>query len=158
MIASSITYGSAGLRLSTKDGKPAMTEAWKNPQLTSYFTTPVAVGKEHLYLVTGTPPGFGGRGTPPQASLHCVEVATGKVLWTHEKVGRYHAALLRTGDGKLLMLEDQGDLVLIDPSPKEYRELARSKACGATWSHAAFADGRLYLRDDKEIICLRLGE
>jgi hypothetical protein len=118
-----------------KDDQPAVSEAWKNPQLTSYFTTPVAVGTEHLYFVTGTPPGFGGTRTTPRADLHCVEVATGKVLWTHEKVGRYHAGLLRTGDGKLLMLEDQGDLVLLDPSPKGYRELARSKVCGATWAH-----------------------
>jgi outer membrane protein assembly factor BamB len=159
LIASSITSGGAGLRLSTKDGKPAMSEAWKNPQLTSYFTTPVAVGNEHLYFVTGTPPGLGGGGMrTPQADLHCVETATGKALWKHEKVGRYHAGLLRTGDGKLLVLEDQGDLVLVDPNPKEYKELARSKVCGATWAHPALADGKLYLRDDKEIICLQMGE
>jgi outer membrane protein assembly factor BamB len=157
LIASSITFGAVGLRLSAKDGKPTVSEAWKNPQLTSYFTTPVAVGSEHLYFVTGTPPGLGGRRTPPQADLHCVEAATGKALWKHEKVGRFHAGLLRTGDGKLLMLEDQGDLVLVDPSPKEYRELARSKVCGATWAHPALAGGKLYLRDNKEILCLQLG-
>jgi outer membrane protein assembly factor BamB len=158
LIASSITYGGAGLRLGRKDDRPAVSEAWKNPQLTSYFTTPVAVGTEHLYFVTGTPPGFGGPRTAPRADLHCVEVATGKVSWTHEKVGRYHAGLLRTGDGKLLMLEDQGDLVLVDPSPKEYRESARSRVCGATWAHPALSDGKLYIRDDREILCLQLGE
>jgi outer membrane protein assembly factor BamB len=158
LIASSITYGAAGLRLSAQDGKPAMSVAWKAPQLTSYFTTPVAAGAEQVYFVTGTPPGLGGRRTPPRADLHCVEPATGKVQWKHEKVGRYHAGLLRTGDGKLLMLEDQGDLVLVDPGPKEYRELARSRVCGATWAHPALADGKLYLRDDKEVLCLQLGE
>jgi outer membrane protein assembly factor BamB len=159
LVASAITFGGAGLSLTTKEGRPAMTEAWTNPALTSYFTTPVAVGKDHLYLVTGTPPvPGGGYRTPPQANLHCVEAATGKALWKHEKVGRYHAGLMRTGDGKLLMLEDQGDLVMVDPSPKEYRELARSKACGATWSHPALAGGKLYVRDDKEIICLQLGQ
>jgi outer membrane protein assembly factor BamB len=158
LVASTISFGGAGLRLSTKDGKPAVTEAWKSPQLTSYFTTPVAFGKDYLYLVTGTPPGVGGPRTPPQADLHCVEAATGKELWKREKVGRYHAGLMRTGDGKLLMLEDRGDLVLVDPSPKEYRELARSPVCGATWAHPALAGGKLYIRDDKEILCLQLGE
>jgi outer membrane protein assembly factor BamB len=157
LLASAITYGSAGLRLTTKDGKPAMSEAWTNPRLTSYFTTPVAVGTDHVYLVTGTTPNFL-KPTPPQADLHCVEAATGKTLWTRPKVGQYHASLLRTGDDKLLMLEDGGDLVLLDPSPKEYRELARAKVCGATWAHPALAGGKLYLRDDKEVICLRLGE
>ena len=93
-----------------------------------------------------------------EADLHCVEATTGKSLWTRPKVGQYHASLLRTGDDKLLMLEDGGDLVLIDPSPKEYHELARSKVCRSTWAHPALADGKLYLRDDKEVICLRLGE
>jgi outer membrane protein assembly factor BamB len=158
LLASSITYGSAGLRLSTKDGKPAANEAWTNPQLTSYFTTPVAIGKDHLFLVTGTPPSYGGRRAPPQANLHCVEAATGKILWKHEKVGRYHAGLMRTGDGKVLMLDDRGDLVLVDASPKAYRELARSKVCGATWSHPALANGKLYLRDNKELLCLQMGE
>jgi outer membrane protein assembly factor BamB len=159
LVASSITFGSVGLRLSPKDNRPTQSEAWKNPQLTSYFTTPVTVGTEHLYFVTGTPPGLGGGGRRmAQADLHCVEAATGKPLWKREKVGRFHAGLLRTGDGKLLMLEDRGDLVLIDPSPKEYRELARSKVCGATWAHLALVGGRLYLRDDKEILCLQMGK
>jgi hypothetical protein len=93
-----------------------------------------------------------------EADLRCIEVKTGKSLWTRQKVGKFHASLLRTGDDKLLMLEDGGDLVLLDPNPKEYRELARSKVCGATWAHPALAGGRLYLRDDKEVLCLQLGE
>src|SRR5262249_14592035 len=43
LLASSITYGSVGLRLESKDAKPAASEIWKNPELTSYFTTPVPV-------------------------------------------------------------------------------------------------------------------
>lgn len=156
LLASAITYGSAGLRLTTKDGKPAMSEAWKEPKLTSYFTTPVAVGTDHIYMVSAKVNVLNPK--EAQADLHCVEAATGKSLWTRAKVGQYHASLLRTGDDKLLMLEDGGDLVLLDPGPKEYRELARSKICGATWAHPALVGGKLYLRDDKEIICVRLGE
>jgi outer membrane protein assembly factor BamB len=158
LFASSITFGSAGLRLTTKEDRPAVSQAWKSPALTSYFTTPVTVGREHLYLVSAALPAFGGARQPPRADLHCVETATGKSLWKREKVERYHAGLMRTGDGKILMLEDQGELVLVDPNPKEYRELARSKVCGATWSHPALANGKLYLRDDKEILCLQLGK
>jgi len=153
LLASSITFGSAGLRLETKDGKPTQSEAWKDPKLTSYFSTPVAVGDEHIYLVIGSNPLAGG---PAQADLHCIEAKTGQVLWTRPKVGQYHASLLRTGNDKLLMLEDKGDLVLVDPNAKEYKELARAKVCGATWAHPALAGGKLYLRDDKEVICLQL--
>lgn len=152
LIASSVTYGSVGLRLGTKDGKPDARQVWKNAALTCYFSTPVAVGGEDLYLVTGTilP--------PAQVTLRCVDPKTGKERWQKPGVGKYQAALLRTGDDKLLMLEDGGHLALLDPNPKQFRSLARSKVCGETWAHPALADGMLYVRDNKEVICLRLGQ
>jgi len=154
LVASSITYGSVGLRLETKDGKPSATRLWKNDALTCYFSTPVAVGPDHVYLVTGSKP----LASSPQATLRCIEARTGKELWLKSKVGKYHATLLRTGDQKLLLLEEAGNLVLLDPDPKEYRELARAEICGETWAHPALADGRLYVRDAQEVICLQLGE
>src|SRR5262249_6600191 len=125
--------------------------------LTCYFSTPVSVGKEHLYLVTGKLPNPLAPKTPPVATLHCVEAKTGKVLWSRPKVGEYHASLLRTGDDRLLMLEEFGDLVLLQPDPKEYKELARTKVCDKTWAHPALANGLLYLRDEKDVLCVQLG-
>lgn len=154
LVASSITYGSVGVRLEMKDGKPNATRVWKNDALTCYFSTPVAVGTDHLYLVSGTKPPT----LSPQATLHCIDARTGKELWHKSKVGKYHAALLRTGDQKLLLLEEAGNLALLDPNPKEYRELARAKICGETWAHPTLANGRLYVRDAQEIICLQLTE
>jgi len=161
LVASSITLGSAGLRLESKEDQLAAAPLWKNPALTSYFATPVAVGKEHFYMVTGTNPLSALNPLAkkkPVATLHCVETGTGKVLWQRPGVGQYHASLLRTGDNKLLMLEERGGLVLLDPDPKEYRELARAKVCGHTWAHAAVADGRLFLRDDEELLCLEMSK
>jgi outer membrane protein assembly factor BamB len=149
MFASSITYGGVGLKLEspTKLGE----KLWHDENLTCYFSTPIAVGKE-LYVVAGTkPPALFN-----QATLHCLDLATGKKHWTGRKVGSYHASLLRTGDDKLLLLEEVGNLVLLDPTPKEYRELARAKICGNTWAHPALADGRLYVRDDRELVCVEL--
>ncbi len=161
LIASAITLGSVGLRLETREGQPAAALHWKNPALTSYFSTPVAVGKEHFYMVTGTNPLSilnPVAKKKPSATLNCVATDSGKVLWQRPKVGTYHASLLRTGDNKLLMLEERGDLVLLDPNPKEYRELARAKVCGHTWAHPALANGRLYVRDDRELICLQMSK
>jgi outer membrane protein assembly factor BamB len=157
LVGSSITYGSAGLHLETKDTKPAYQQEWTNKDLTCYFSTPVAVGKDQLYMVTGKLPNPLAPRTPPAATLHCVEAKTGKILWSRPKVGEYHASLLRTGDDKLLMLEEFGDLVLLQPDAKEYKELARTKVCGKTWAHPALANGLLYLRDEKDVLCVRLG-
>lgn len=151
LLASSVTLGSFGLHLAAKDGKPAAEEIWKNAALTCYFSTPVPVGDRHVYLVTGSL-------LPPQrALLRCIDVKTGKETWPKPKVvGVYHSSLLRTGDNKLLLLEEAGNLVLLDPDPSAYRELARSKVCGQTWAHPALANGLLYLRDNKELLCVQL--
>jgi outer membrane protein assembly factor BamB len=149
LFATSVTFGGVALKA---DGK----EAWKGDKYNSYFATPVAVGTDQMYLVTCTKPSL-----VPQrmmATLRCVDAATGKERWSRDKVGKYHASLMRVGGDKLLMLEEEGDLVLIDPSTKEYKELARAKVCGNTWAHPALVGGKLYVRDNKELICLQLGE
>jgi outer membrane protein assembly factor BamB len=153
LLASSITYGSVALELLTADGKPAAKEEWKNTELTSYFTTPVIVGTDDLYMVTGSNPlGF----TKTPATLQAVDLKTGKKRWSKPGVGEYHAALVRTADDKILMMEEGGTLVLLQADPKAYRELARSKVCGHAWAHPAIAGGRLYVRDEKELVCVQL--
>ncbi|HET6576469.1 MAG TPA: PQQ-binding-like beta-propeller repeat protein [Fimbriiglobus sp.] len=147
IVGSSVTAGSIAVR---PGDKPEV--VWKDEKLTCYFSTPVVVGP-HLYMVNGAASLFN-----PSITLRCVEAATGKVLWSQAKVGKYHAALLRTGDNKLLMLDDAGSLMLLQPDPAGYKELCRSKVCGATWAHPALSDGRVYVRDEKELICLKIAE
>ena len=153
LLGSSVTFGSVALKMEDGTSGPQVKELWTDPKYTCYFSTPVAVGA-HVYLVTGTNPLAKAKTTT--ATLRCIEAASGKELWTRENVGKYHASLVRTGDGKLLMLEEAGDLVLLEPNAKEYRELARSKICGNTWAHPAVADGRLYVRDGGELVCVEL--
>jgi outer membrane protein assembly factor BamB len=150
-LTASVTAGAVAVKEVEKDGKPAVEQVWKNPALNCYFSTPVTVGKDHIYLVTGV------LAINPTVTLKCVESATGKEAWKKEKVGKYHAALLKLADGNLLMHDDTtGGLHLLAPNVKEYEELAKSKACGTTWAHPAIADGRIYVRDNKELICLSL--
>jgi outer membrane protein assembly factor BamB len=150
LVASSVTFGAMGVKLLDASAK----EVWMKPELNCYFSTPVAVGKEHLYIVTATKPSLAVK--KMFCTLRCIEASTGKELWNRPNVGKYHASLLRTGDNKLLLLEEAGNLVLVDPNPNEYKELARSKICGNTWAHPALADGKLYVRDGKELVCVPL--
>lgn len=154
VFASSITFGSVGLQLESMDGKTTPKQLWKRADLTCYFATPVPVG-EQLYVVTGTNPLVSRNSV---ADLHCIDFRSGKELWKKPKVGKYHATVMRTGDSKLLMLEEAGDLVLVDPNPQEYRELARAKVCGETWAHPALSNGKLYVRDNKEVICVEISK
>lgn len=150
IVGSSVTAGSVALRI-TGEGKPVAEQVWKDGKLTCYFSTPVLVGP-HLYMVNGV-----ASLTNASITLRCVEAATGKVLWTKEKVGKYHAALVRTADDKLLMLDDAGNLILLQPDATGYKELCRAKACGETWAHPALSDGRVFVRDNKELVALKLG-
>jgi outer membrane protein assembly factor BamB len=148
VIGGSVTDGSIGLKVTHAGGKWAAAKEWLKPELTCYFSTPVLAGK-HLYMINGT-----ASFTNPTVTLRCVELETGKVAWERKNVGKYHAALVRTGDNKLLMLDDTGALTLFEADPSGYKELVRSKVCGATWAHPALVDGRVYLRDEKELICV----
>ena len=148
IVGSSVTAGSVALRVKGR-GEPE--QVWKDDKLTCYFSTPVLVGP-HLYMVNGA-----ATLTNPAITLRCVEAATGKVLWAKEKVGKYHAALVRTAGDKLLMLDDAGNLVLLQPEAAGYKELCRAKACGPTWAHPALSDGRVFVRDDKELVALKVG-
>ncbi len=152
LLASSITYGSVGLHLLSSNGHPQPAKAWKNDRLTCYFSTPIGLEGRYFYLVTGTKP----PALFPEATLHCIEAQTGKELWNRQKVGKYHASLLRTGNNRILLLEEDGNLVLLRPNPSRYEELARAKVSGETWAHPALAHGRLYVRDNKELLCLEL--
>ncbi len=153
VIGSTITGGAIGLKVTEKDGKYATEKAWFNKALNCYFSTPLVVG-EHLYMING-----GASFTNPQIVLRCVELKTGKVLWEKKDVGKYHAAVLRCGSAgkeQLLMLDDTGFLTLFEANAKEFKELARSKVCGNTWAHPALLDGKLYLRDEKDLMCFEL--
>jgi outer membrane protein assembly factor BamB len=100
----------------------------------------------------------GGLLPPPQSDLQCVEIATGKIIWTKKKVGKYHASLVRTADNKILMLEDFGSLVMFEPNASGYKEICRAKVCGHTWAHPAVSEGRVFLRDEKELLCVDLNQ
>jgi outer membrane protein assembly factor BamB len=152
LVTSTISTGTSAVRLAERDGKPTASQLWQEKEMTAYFSTGVLAGGEHLYVVTNVIEPL------PSASLRCVELKTGKQLWKEEGVGYFHAGLMRTGDGKLLVLNDSGVLKLIEADPKGYRELCQAKVCGGTFVIPALADGRLYVRDGKEVVCLQLAE
>jgi outer membrane protein assembly factor BamB len=149
MIASTQAHGAVALAVRKKGDQLTAEPAWQNKDMKSYFSSGVAAG-DRLYLITNTTEPL------PAASLTCVDVKSGKQLWSKKPVGYFHASVVRTGDGKLLVLSDAGNLSLLEPDDKGARELARAKVCGGTLVSPALADGRLYVRDDKEVICLQL--
>jgi outer membrane protein assembly factor BamB len=150
IVTTTISNGAVTVRLGRDGEKPAGDRVWQNKDLTGYFSTGVAVGDDLVYLITNVTQPL------PTATLRCIDGKTGKERWNKADVGFFHAGLLRTGNNRLLMLDDAGRLKLLEASPKEYRELASATVCGGTFVNPALADGLLYVRDGKQLICLRL--
>ena len=148
IVGGSVTKGSIAFKADGSDAKPT----WVNDKLTCYFSTPTVVGTD-LYMINGA-----ATIRNPTIVLRCVDGLTGTIRWEKTKVGKYHAAMIRTKNDKLLMLDDAGRLTLLELNATEYKQLAQSKVCGETWAHPALANGVLYLRDNKELIALAMAK
>jgi outer membrane protein assembly factor BamB len=86
--------------------------------------------------------------------MACLNAETGALEW---KDGRYgHGQELLVGD-KLLVMAENGEVLLLDPQPDKLHELARFTALHEkTWNPPALAGEYLLARNDKEAVCFRL--
>lgn len=87
--------------------------------------------------------------------LKCFDPKTRKVYWAEEDFG--FGSLLRAGDQVLALLTD-GTLVQFQATAKKYTELNRARVLSTTTrALPALADGRLFVRDTKTLLCLQVG-
>jgi len=87
-------------------------------------------------------------------SLRSVELKTGKVAWSED--GFRAGTVTLVGD-QLLVLREGGELLLAAATPKGFRPSARAPLLPATMrAYPALADGRLYARNERTLICVRL--
>jgi len=97
--------------------------------------------------------GFHGRQEEGQ-SLRAVEFRTGKVRWTRE---RFLAGSLILAGERLLIMRETGELVLAAASPAGFQQLTRGFILSSpVRPFPALADGRLYVRNEKMLVCVDL--
>ncbi len=89
----------------------------------------------------------------PVTHLTCVEAATGKRMWQQPRFGKSN---LIYADGKLIFSTMNGELVLVRAKSAAFEELGRQEVVGKTRQAPALAGGLVYLRDDRDIVCLDL--
>ncbi|MSR58005.1 MAG: alcohol dehydrogenase [Planctomycetaceae bacterium] len=90
-------------------------------------------------------------GAGPVTHLTCIDAATGARKWQQLRFGKGN---LIAADGKLFISTVNGELVVVSANPKKFEELGRKEVIGKTRQAPALAGGLLYLRDDREIVCL----
>jgi len=147
VVVSSFQVGLMGIRVSARANGLKAEKAWISKMAAINYASPVAVGT-HLY------------GLGKANKLVCVDIRTGKITWSQPKfsskrLAKGYAAFLVMA-GQILVLADNGELIAFKADPAQYRESGRLSICGRTWCHPAYVDGRFYLRDDKELLCVEL--
>lgn len=114
--------------------------------LSSQYTTGI-YHDGHLF-------GVHGRQDVGVAVLRCVDPATREIRWTQRDFG--YATLIKA-DGKLLIMQTDGELALAELNSREYRELARARLLpGTTRALPALSDGLFYVRNERTLKCVRL--
>jgi outer membrane protein assembly factor BamB len=89
--------------------------------------------------------------------LTCMDIETGDVVWSKRGFG---CGSLMIADKKLLILSEDGTLVVASASPNGYRELARSVFLeGRCWTVPVLFNGRVYGRNATgDLVCAELPE
>ena len=128
------------------DGFKAV-EAWANRELKTNLSTAVAQGG-FLY------------NQGADRDYVCFDARSGAIQWSQAGFGqgkRDYSSTILAGKN-LLVLTEAGTLLLLKADAARYTELGRVQVCGNTWSFPAYADGKLYVRDGRQLACYRLVE
>jgi outer membrane protein assembly factor BamB len=141
LLSSSMGPGAALLQISKSGETYAARAVWANNRLKNKFNSSVLY-QGYVYGLDDT-------------ILACIDARTGELKW---KGGRYGYGQLLLAGGHLVVVTEQGDVVLVRATPEGHQELARFSAIeGRTWNIPAIDNGLLLVRNSSEMACFRLG-
>lgn len=147
-ISSGEDHGCALLALEPQGDVIEVTEAWtsfgRDSVLRNEWQTSILLDG-YLYGLDNV----GGAG--PITHLTCVNAKTGARVWQQKRFGKGN---LIAADGKLYIATIDGELVIVRATPDRFEELSRAQVFAGARQAPALLDGRLYLRDSEEIICV----
>ena len=139
-ISASYDKGAVLLRMKADGDGFAVEEIWKSKVMKNHFNSSVLLG-DYLY-------GF------DNAILTCILAETGEEQWRQRG---FKKGSLILADGHLIILGEDGKLALVEVSPEEYLEIASFQLFEAKcWTVPTLAGGSLYVRNQKEMVCLAL--
>ena len=134
-MSASYGHGAAVFELTGAGDRFQAKTIWENERMKNKFTSSV-LHKGHIYGLD-------------ESILASVNVETGELNW---KGGRYGYGQLVIAGDHLVVLTEDGDVVLVNASPARHEEVARFSAIeGKTWNHPVIADGTLLVRNIQEM-------
>jgi outer membrane protein assembly factor BamB len=139
------TFGTICFRITKEGGGFKAVEAWTNKDLKTNLATAADVGG-YLY------------NQGANKDYACFSAKTGELKWSQAGFGqgrKDYSSTIVAGKNLLVLTED-GTLLLLAANPEKYTELSRLQVCGNTWSFPAYAGGKLFVRDARQLVCLDL--
>lgn len=76
-------------------------------------------------------------------------------MWQKVRFGKGNMIF---ADDKLLISTMKGELVIVNATSAKFEELGRQKIIGQTRQAPAISSGKVYLRDQSEIVCIDLAK
>ena len=158
--------GSLAIKLDTT--QPTATPVWQTIKGNENETT-------HLNSILCTPFLEAGYvyGVCSYGQLRCLNAQTGQRVWetfqattTGAPVRWANAFIVKNAD-RFFLFNEHGDLIIARLSPKGYDEISRAHLLDpvnkdpgrpVVWSHPAFANRRVYARNDRELVCADLAK
>ena len=135
--------GTRAIRIKKNNDQYAADELWTSRQLKPDFVD----------LVSYQGYAYGNDG----GMLTCIDLKTGERKWKEGRYGKGQILLLENC-GLLLVLSEQGQVVLVPADPAAHRELASFQALeGKTWNHPVLVSDRLYVRNSQEAAAYKIG-
>jgi outer membrane protein assembly factor BamB len=122
-----------------------------------YFTKKMQNHHGGMILLDGCL--YGANGGNEGGFLLCLDFQTGKVLWDERDKGRRGVpkGSVALADGRLYYRTENGIVLLIEPTPKQYIERGRfrqpDRSDRPAWAHPVIANGKLYVRDQDVLFC-----
>jgi outer membrane protein assembly factor BamB len=135
LFSSGYDFGAAVVEVTPNGDAWQASRVWASKKLKAKFNGPVL----HDGYLYGLDEGI----------LACVDPATGEQKW---KGGRYGYGQVLLASGHLVVLTEEGELVLVRATPERLEEKARFQAIsGKTWNYPAISDGVLLVRNEREM-------
>jgi len=152
-------YKVGAVLLAAQSNSFKLKPVWRDTVLETHWSTPI-YHDGHLFA-------FSGR-NEPDARFRCVDFKTGKLLWDRDESWPPHSTptpkvygrgSLIAADGKLIVLGEGGLLGLFRLNAERSEELARwqvPQLRHPCWVAPVLSNQRLFLRGEKQLICLNL--
>lgn len=143
-VSSAYNGGSRVLRLSRREGKTTVEELWFHRKLRVHHSNAIRIG-DFIYASSGD---FG------PAFFTCVNVKTGEITFQDRRLPRSNFLYV---DGKLIILDEDGNLTLATVSPTGLRVISKASVMKhLSWTVPTLVGTKLYLRDRETITALDL--